>query len=683
MKRLLSTILILAALALIWLLSPWSPVASTLMVGSSHEDCQAAELPALYVKGEEALRYDDLKTARECLARGLKEAADSDEYYRYVVLQTKCHFYSMQADSFLITYYRLKQYLDRQTRKNVAQRMLQVESDVQMGVYLAKMVGQADSAQVYNFKALRQAEQLPCCDNDRLLILSNIADSYKQMGDYDKSVEYYRAAMELGDTLVMSDATRITLTSGIASAYSAMRSFQESSVWWNRASELEPRMSFAERFHYLNNRGNDYFLQADYQKSLECFLRLDSLLQQKEDMVWERMFCYCNLSAVHIKLGNLDKALPLLNQSEQFFARQQQAVVLYYLTTQRIEMAILSNQLAEAGRLATEHPTPTWMIPEQVLLRKEALIQLYEQTGQWQLLAEEMKSHEKLSDSIASDNVKMRFSETLMRYEHEKTLIAKQHELEEQTLSFRWTLALLIGSLLLVVLLSSVIVLRMREQKMKDSVTKSRIQSLRMEVVRNRITPHFIGNALSAEMMAQAEGHEVNFDAIVELLHRGIELTGTELTSLSDELEFIEFYCSIESRSVGPDFRYQTQIAPDVDTTKVVLPAMSLQILVENAIKHGLKGRKPVEGEQRTVSVVVSKRGDATLIEVIDNGVGLAEGWQDKRRTGLRVVRQTMDMLNEQNKEHIDFGLENRSDVTGCRAWLLLPDHFDYKLKTV
>ena len=62
----------------------------------------------------------------------------------------------------------------------------------------------------------------------------------------------------------------------------------------------------------------------------------------------------------------------------------------------------------------------------------------------------------------------------------------------------------------------------------------------------------------------------------MQLLHRGVELTGAEQTSLADELRFIAFYCNIESRSVGPDFCYQTQIAPNVDTELVMLPSMSV-----------------------------------------------------------------------------------------------------------
>jgi len=686
MKRILPFALLVVALLSVYLLSPWSPVKSSLFVGGHRHHCAAECLPELYVEGEEALRSDDLATGRRYAAKGQQEARDSDEYYRYVVLEAKCHFYNMQADSFLMTHRRLKQYLQRQQREDIELKMLQVECDMQMGVYLTKMAGLADSAQAYNFKALRLAEQLSCYDNDRLLILNNIADAYKQMGHYDKCIEYYNAAMELGDTLGMSVSTRIALTSGIASAYSALHSFQESDMWWNRLKQLEPQMSKGEHFNYLNNRGNDYYLQEDYEQSLGYFLRLDSLTKDDPDMLWERMFCFCNLSGVYIKMGKTDLALPLLEQAERFFTEQNQPVPLFYLTTQRIEMALLRHNLAEAGRLASENPTPSWMIPEQVMLRQEILIRLYEQTQQWQLLADQLKHYHELKTAIAGENVRMRLAETLMRYEHEKSEMTKQRLMEEREELFRWTLASLIAAVLLVILLCVVILQKRREEKMKDALTKSRIQSLRMETVRNRITPHFIGNALSAEMMAQAEGHEVDFDAIVELLHRGIELTGTELTTLSDELEFIGFYCDIESRSIGPDFHYEATVAADVDPQHVTLPAMSVQILVENAIKHGLKRKSPVAGQRRSVCVSVARKGAATLVEVRDNGVGLMADWQKKERTGLRVIHQTLDMLNEQNKEQIGFGLENSTGpagVTGCRAWLLLPDHYEYKLKTV
>ncbi len=104
---------------------------------------------------------------------------------------------------------------------------------------------------------------------------------------------------------------------------------------------------------------------------------------------------------------------------------------------------------------------------------------------------------------------------------------------------------------------------------------------------------------------------------------------------------------------------------------------MIVQIFVENAIKHGLK---PLDGDgtrQLELMVRVSQQaGGDTLIEVVDNGNGMNSGRNSQGRTGLQVVRQTVQMFNEVNHGRIDYGVQNRTDGTGCRSWLLLPAGF-------
>jgi hypothetical protein len=291
-------------------------------------------------------------------------------------------------------------------------------------------------------------------------------------------------------------------------------------------------------------------------------------------MEWELMFERTNLSDVYIKLGQTDKALPLLNETEQFFTKQHQSLPLFYIATQRIALAVINGNLDEAKRIVKENPIPDWMIPEQKQLRRKVLMKLYNKAGMWKEYAMVSKEYGELNDSIGDGNMKMRFSETIMSYEHEKDMLNKQRELEEKDLSFRWALAMLAATIMILAMLIIIFILKMRERKYRDKEIKNSIASLRMENIRNRITPHFISNALTSEILAQMEGKSTSLDTLVQLLHRGIKLTDVEQSSLSDELEFIRFYCNIEGRSVGSDFRLNISISPDIDTDKVMIPSM-------------------------------------------------------------------------------------------------------------
>lgn len=643
-----------------------------------------------YRKCEEALKEGDLAQARSIIGHGKANAKDSDDYYMYVVLEAKYHFATMQADSFVDTNRRLTRYLNSLNDVSTPVRqLLKMETKMQRGVYEAKMVGRMDSAIAYYHQALDIVNNVPRLDGYRLMVLTNLADAYKQKGWYDETVRHFRHAMDLGDSIGMADDTRLTIAIGLASAYSSMRGFNESKEWWQQAKELRPKMDRYELFQYLNNLGNYYYLQEKYDESLKCFLELDSLMANDSTMVWERMFGQANLSDVYLKLGQKEQAVALLDKTQPFFTQQRQMLPLYYLITQRIELAVGERRYNEAQRLIDENPTPDWMIPDQKLLRNKILIQYYKETEQWLNYGKTLREYAIMKDSITDISTRMRFSETLIHYQHERAILNKQKEIDEARLSYRWAISLFIASVIVVMLLMVIIALTHRHHRLKDAEMRGSIAELRMETVRNRITPHFISNALSAEIMAQMEGRQTDLDSLVQLLHRGIALTDIEQTTLTEELEFIRFYCDIESRSVGDDFCLHIDLPDGLDTDKVVLPSMSIQILVENAIKHGLKPQQPEPGRQRCVWVKVSEKEGATLVEVIDNGVGLAEDRQNKERTGLRVMRQTILLLNEQNKgkyrkQLMSYGLENYTQADGqhgCRAWLLLPSDFNYILK--
>ena len=643
---------------------------------------------------QEALRRSDIKEARKILEQVKADQKDSADYYRYMVLASKYYYTTMNTDSFMYCHKQIRNYLDSRTGQSTDyDERLRLESELQRGVYEIKMVGRIDSALTYFKQALEQVDRFPQLGAYRLVILTNIADAYKQMGQYDQCINYFQQAIKLADSTSAHISSLITINIGIASAYAAMGGFHESAKWWAEAAKLKPKMERGELFQYLNNRGNDYYLQGNYEESLKCFLELDSMIADDPSMHWERMYEWANLSDVYIKLGKPELAVPLIEQTQVFFAEQQQFIPLFYIFTQRIELAVQSGQMDEALRLINENPMPDMMIPEQKQLRRKVLMQYYEKTGQWQRYAQTLHDYTALHDSMANDNMRMRVSQMLLQYTHEKEISQKQHELEEKENSFRWAVALLIASAIISVLLIIIFVLKHRQQKLREAEIRGSIASLRMEGVRNRITPHFIYNALASEMLAQMEGKKVDLEPLVQLLHRGIELTDIDQSSLSEELEFIQFYCKIESRSVGDDFEYEVRLSDDIDAERVMLPSMSVQILVENAIKHGLKARKPQADKPRKVTVTARKQGDATLIEVIDNGVGLPNGRKRRERTGLRVMQQTIYLLNEKHQQSasyhhgdtlMDYGMDNYTHAdaqTGCRAWLLLPDHFDYTLR--
>ena len=109
-----------------------------------------------------------------------------------------------------------------------------------------------------------------------------------------------------------------------------------------------------------------------------------------------------------------------------------------------------------------------------------------------------------------------------------------------------------------------------------------------------------------------------------DFLRGSFELNNDEgLTTLSKELELVKAYLSIEQARFKERLQVQYHIQEDVDCT---LPLLTVQPLVENAIRHGIMCR--LEGGE--VHVSISREPDRVRIEVRDNGVGMDQELIDR-----------------------------------------------------
>jgi two-component system, LytTR family, sensor kinase len=91
------------------------------------------------------------------------------------------------------------------------------------------------------------------------------------------------------------------------------------------------------------------------------------------------------------------------------------------------------------------------------------------------------------------------------------------------------------------------------------------------------------------------------------------------MTTLREELAFIDDYLSIEMVRFGENLRVHKEIDPA--TLELAVPSMLLQPLVENSIRHGLSSK--VQGGQ--IRVRSRLAGDRVQILVEDDGVGIPE----------------------------------------------------------
>jgi two-component system LytT family sensor kinase len=145
-----------------------------------------------------------------------------------------------------------------------------------------------------------------------------------------------------------------------------------------------------------------------------------------------------------------------------------------------------------------------------------------------------------------------------------------------------------------------------------------RLAGAELRALRAQISPHFIYNA----MAAIASYIHSNPDEARELLTDFAEFTRYAFrtqrpyVTLADELHYVERYLRLERARFGDRLQVRTRVAPEV--LQAVVPVLSLQPLVENAVRHGVERR----GEGRIE--IVGRHIDADVeLRVSDNGVGM------------------------------------------------------------
>jgi two-component system, LytTR family, sensor kinase len=145
-----------------------------------------------------------------------------------------------------------------------------------------------------------------------------------------------------------------------------------------------------------------------------------------------------------------------------------------------------------------------------------------------------------------------------------------------------------------------------------------RLARAELRALRAQISPHFIYNALAA---IAAYIHS-SPDEARELLTEFAEFTRYAFRSqrpyvtLADELSYVEKYLRLERARFGDRLQVRLQVAPEV--LPVVVPVLSLQPLVENAVRHGVEQR----GFGRIE--IVGRHLDADVeLRVTDDGVGM------------------------------------------------------------
>ncbi|HEY6327828.1 MAG TPA: histidine kinase [Blastocatellia bacterium] len=177
----------------------------------------------------------------------------------------------------------------------------------------------------------------------------------------------------------------------------------------------------------------------------------------------------------------------------------------------------------------------------------------------------------------------------------------------------------------------------LREQEVSKLATEAQLRALRAQ-----INPHFLFNALTTIGYLIQTSPDRALDALMRLtglLRGALQRSGGEFATLGQEMDLIEAYLDIERA------RFEDRLRVNIDVPfserAIRVPALLVQPLVENAVKHGI-GPCKAGGE---VTVAARRAAGVLHISVQDTGAGVDKAgleWGRRHGVGLANVEQRL-----------------------------------------
>ena len=184
------------------------------------------------------------------------------------------------------------------------------------------------------------------------------------------------------------------------------------------------------------------------------------------------------------------------------------------------------------------------------------------------------------------------------------------------------------------------------QKNIKLAVEQEKNKEAQIKLMLSQIQPHFIYNSLSSiSTMIDIDPKKAqsSLDDFTSYLRSNLSsITETRMISFDDELKHIKSYVSLEKLR----FNDRINMIYDIKTSNFSVPPLTIQPLVENAIKHGIL--KKLEGG--TVILRTRETSTMIIIEIIDDGIGFNYDnidFNENEHIGLMNIKYRLEHMCE------------------------------------
>jgi len=185
---------------------------------------------------------------------------------------------------------------------------------------------------------------------------------------------------------------------------------------------------------------------------------------------------------------------------------------------------------------------------------------------------------------------------------------------------------------------------RLRDSAVRSATLEMELAKSHLQALKSHLQPHFLFNTLhsiSSLMFTDVSAADKMISRLSDLLRMNLENGGSQLTTLSRDLEFVGGYLEIEKMRFEERLNVVVDVQPE--TLDAQVPSLTLQPMVENAVRHGIS--HVCKGG--TIWIMAQRDGHSLDLRVRDNGPGLTDSPKalPKPGLGLKTTRERLSAL--------------------------------------
>ncbi len=211
---------------------------------------------------------------------------------------------------------------------------------------------------------------------------------------------------------------------------------------------------------------------------------------------------------------------------------------------------------------------------------------------------------------------------------------------------------------------------QVKEAEKRHSKLESQLVNTRMKMLSSQLQPHFLFNTLNSIAVLTDMDTKKAKDTIADLsdfLREILYNSDRNRISLDEEFRILEYYLNIVNVRFSDHLTIEKQVEDDLMLKKI--PAMLLQPVIENSIKHGYS----YDHTDLKIKVSVFQEGRMLVIKIENDGTPISEGHKEllKKGVGLKNIN---DRLRNLYKDDYFFEIRNKEDNSGVETIIKIPE---------